>query len=118
MPASASALPPQEMLGNSAKARAIFERWMEWEPEDNAWGAYVKFEMRQEQPAHARYCTTWNSARCSRQVLGELLESSRPEIYSADGIVRVLTVCNPYAPGGSLLADFVGTFEYKSISMI
>lgn len=43
------------MLGNSAKARAIFERWMQWEPEDNAWGAYVKFEMRQEQPAKARY---------------------------------------------------------------
>lgn len=44
----------QEMLGNPAKARAIFERWMEWEPEDNAWAAYVKFEMRQEQPANAR----------------------------------------------------------------
>lgn len=45
----------QEMLGNSAKARAIFERWMEWEPEDNAWSAYVKFEMRQEEPANARW---------------------------------------------------------------
>lgn len=44
----------QEMLGNPAKARAIFERWMEWEPEDNAWSAYVKFEMRQEEPANAR----------------------------------------------------------------
>ena len=44
------------MLGNPAKARAIFERWMEWEPEDNAWGAFVKFEMRQEKPANARYC--------------------------------------------------------------
>lgn len=44
----------QEMLGNPAKARAIFERWMEWEPEDNAWSAYVKFEMRQEEPAKAR----------------------------------------------------------------
>lgn len=42
------------MLGNPAKARAIFERWMEWEPEDNAWSAYVKFEMRQEEPAKAR----------------------------------------------------------------
>lgn len=42
------------MLGNSAMARAIFERWMEWEPEDNAWSAYVKFEMRQEEPANAR----------------------------------------------------------------
>eukprot|EP00752_Nemacystus_decipiens_P007357 g6579.t1 len=44
----------EEMLGNPAKARAIFERWMEWEPEDNAWSAYVKFEMRQEEPAKAR----------------------------------------------------------------
>lgn len=43
------------MLGNPAKARAIFERWMEWEPEDNAWSAYVKFEMRQEEPGKARW---------------------------------------------------------------
>ncbi|CAM9333479.1 unnamed protein product, partial [Discosporangium mesarthrocarpum] len=44
----------EEMLGHPAKARSIFERWMEWQPDDNAWSAYVKFEMRQEDPAKGR----------------------------------------------------------------
>jgi hypothetical protein len=34
--------------------RQIFERWMEWEPDDNGWNAYVKFEMRQQEPERAR----------------------------------------------------------------
>jgi crooked neck len=44
----------EEMLGDVAKARALFERWMEWEPDDNAWAAYIKFEMRNKEPARAR----------------------------------------------------------------
>ena len=32
----------EEMLGNVNGARTIFERWMAWEPDDVAWGAYVK----------------------------------------------------------------------------
>lgn len=36
----------EELLGNYAGARTIFERWMEWEPDDNAWLQYAKFEER------------------------------------------------------------------------
>mmetsp|Transcript_49827 Transcript_49827/g.115697 ORF Transcript_49827/g.115697 Transcript_49827/m.115697 type:complete len:679 (-) Transcript_49827:63-2099(-) len=36
----------EELLANYAGARTIYERWMEWEPEDSAWLQYVKFEER------------------------------------------------------------------------
>eukprot|EP00743_Colponemidia_sp_Colp-15_P004301 GILK01004640.1.p1 GENE.GILK01004640.1~~GILK01004640.1.p1 ORF type:complete len:679 (+),score=156.35 GILK01004640.1:58-2037(+) len=36
----------EEMLGNYAGARQIFERWMQWEPEDGSWMTYVRFEER------------------------------------------------------------------------
>mmetsp|Transcript_31945 Transcript_31945/g.67984 ORF Transcript_31945/g.67984 Transcript_31945/m.67984 type:complete len:673 (-) Transcript_31945:69-2087(-) len=36
----------EELLANYAGVRTIYERWMEWEPEDNAWLQYVKFEER------------------------------------------------------------------------
>jgi hypothetical protein len=42
------------MLGNVSAARQTFERWMEWEPDDNGWNAYIKFEMRQQEPTRAR----------------------------------------------------------------
>jgi hypothetical protein len=32
----------EEMLGNTAGARAVFDRWMKWEPDHQAWMAYVK----------------------------------------------------------------------------
>lgn len=32
----------EEMLGNVAGARQIFERWMQWEPDHHGWMAYVK----------------------------------------------------------------------------
>ncbi len=32
----------EEMLGNVAGARQIFERWMKWEPDHNGWAAYIK----------------------------------------------------------------------------
>uniref|UniRef100_A0A7R9UG91 Suppressor of forked domain-containing protein n=1 Tax=Pinguiococcus pyrenoidosus TaxID=172671 RepID=A0A7R9UG91_9STRA len=44
----------EEMLGNAAGARQIFQRWMEWEPEDNAWLSFIKFEERQGDIARAR----------------------------------------------------------------
>ena len=37
----------EELVGAIAQARNVFERWMKWEPDDNAWNAYVKFECRQ-----------------------------------------------------------------------
>ncbi|GMH84236.1 hypothetical protein TrST_g691 [Triparma strigata] len=36
----------EEMVGDVPKCRAVWERWMEWKPDDNAWGSYAKFEMR------------------------------------------------------------------------
>jgi hypothetical protein len=32
----------EEMLGNAAGARQIFERWMRFEPDHNGWTAYIK----------------------------------------------------------------------------
>jgi len=36
----------EETLENIPGARQVFERWMDWEPGDEAWMAYVKFESR------------------------------------------------------------------------
>ncbi|GAM21484.1 hypothetical protein SAMD00019534_046590, partial [Acytostelium subglobosum LB1] len=44
----------EDMLGNSAGTRAIFERWMQWKPEEQAWNAYVNFEKRLNLPQNAR----------------------------------------------------------------
>jgi len=44
----------EEILGEPALARAVFERWMKWEPDDNGWNSFVKFEVRQDCHARAR----------------------------------------------------------------
>lgn len=36
----------EELLLNVPGAREVFERWMEWEPDDKAWQAYIKLEER------------------------------------------------------------------------
>uniref|UniRef100_A0A3B3ZTV5 Pre-mRNA-splicing factor Syf1-like N-terminal HAT-repeats domain-containing protein n=1 Tax=Periophthalmus magnuspinnatus TaxID=409849 RepID=A0A3B3ZTV5_9GOBI len=36
----------EEMLGNVAGCRQVFERWMQWEPEEQAWHSYINFELR------------------------------------------------------------------------
>ena len=36
----------EETVGNIPGARAIFERWMDWEPEDQYWSTYINFELR------------------------------------------------------------------------
>lgn len=38
----------EEMVGNVVGARAIFERWMQWEPTPNSWNSYLKMEVRHE----------------------------------------------------------------------
>jgi len=43
----------EEMLGNVDGTRIIFERWMHWEPEEQAWLSYAKFEERQGRTASA-----------------------------------------------------------------
>lgn len=39
----------EELLQNIPGARQVFERWMQWEPEDKAWQAYIKLEERYEE---------------------------------------------------------------------
>ena len=36
----------EEMLSNIAGCRQVFERWMEWHPDEQAWQTYVNFELR------------------------------------------------------------------------
>ncbi len=36
----------EQMVGNNDAARAVFERWMEWEPEAQSWKSYINFEVR------------------------------------------------------------------------
>lgn len=39
----------EELLRNIPGARQVFERWMQWEPDDKAWQAYIKMEGRYEE---------------------------------------------------------------------
>ncbi len=36
-------------------ARQVFERWMEWEPEEQAWQSYINFELRYKELDRARH---------------------------------------------------------------
>ena len=44
----------EEMLGNVAGCRQVFERWTEWEPEEQAWNSYIKMELRYKELDRAR----------------------------------------------------------------
>ncbi|XP_047138151.1 crooked neck-like protein 1 isoform X1 [Hydra vulgaris] len=44
----------EEMLGNIPNTRQVFERWMEWEPEEQAWLSYIKMELRYKEVNRAR----------------------------------------------------------------
>ena len=44
----------EEMLSNVAGARQIFERWMEWEPDEQAWHSYINMELRYKEADRAR----------------------------------------------------------------
>lgn len=44
----------EEMVGNLTGARRIFERWMEWQPDDQAWYSYIKLELRAGEIERAR----------------------------------------------------------------
>lgn len=35
-------------------ARQVFERWMEWQPEEQAWFTYINFELRYKEVQRAR----------------------------------------------------------------
>merc|ERR1719187_2549503 len=44
----------EEMLNNIAGCRAAFERWIEWEPDEQPWLTYIKFELRYKEIDRAR----------------------------------------------------------------
>nr|XP_005483519.1 crooked neck-like protein 1 [Zonotrichia albicollis] len=44
----------EEMLGNVAGSRQVFERWIEWQPEEQAWHSYINFELRYKEVDRAR----------------------------------------------------------------
>jgi crooked neck len=44
----------EEMVHNLNGARRIFERWMEWQPDDQAWYSYIKLELRANEIERAR----------------------------------------------------------------
>jgi crooked neck len=44
----------EETLGNVAGARAVFSRWLDWEPDAAAWSAAIKFEIRYQEFDRAR----------------------------------------------------------------
>lgn len=44
----------EEMLENIPGARAVFERWMEWQPDEQAWQTYINFELRYKELDRAR----------------------------------------------------------------
>jgi len=44
----------EETLGQIANVRQVFERWMSWEPDEAAWLAYIKLEIRYGEYDRAR----------------------------------------------------------------
>lgn len=44
----------EETLGNITGTRQVFERWMQWEPDEQAWTAYVNLEKRYGETQNAR----------------------------------------------------------------
>mmetsp|Transcript_32023 Transcript_32023/g.38957 ORF Transcript_32023/g.38957 Transcript_32023/m.38957 type:complete len:714 (+) Transcript_32023:141-2282(+) len=60
----------EEMVGDLAKCRAVFERWMEWLPDDNGFLSYARFEsrcgdagMERANEVMKRYVNTYPSSR-------------------------------------------------------
>ena len=61
----------EEVLGEKDKCRAVYEDWLSWEPGQNGWDAYLKFEER-----------NGNDIERQREILVRLIEChSVPESY-------------------------------------
>ena len=58
----------EELVRDIPKCRAVFERWMKWMPDDNAWTAYARFETRcgssdRAEAVMRRYVNAYPSAK-------------------------------------------------------
>ncbi|VDN60824.1 unnamed protein product [Dracunculus medinensis] len=47
----------EELIGNIPGARLVFERWLDWEPPEQAWQTFINFEIRYKEIDRAR--TIW-----------------------------------------------------------
>ena len=58
----------EELVRDIPKCRAVFERWMKWMPDDNAWISYARFETRcgnmdRAEAVMRRYVNAYPSAK-------------------------------------------------------
>ena len=58
----------EELVRDIPKCRAVFERWMKWMPDDNAWLSYARFETRtggkdRAEAVMRRYVNAYPSAK-------------------------------------------------------
>lgn len=44
----------EELVENVPGARQVFERWMDWDPSEQAWRTYINFEIRYNEIDRAR----------------------------------------------------------------
>jgi crooked neck len=80
----------EEMVGDVAKTRAVFERWMKWQPDDNAWLSYARFEtrchdMNRAEQIMRRYVRTYPSAK-------SFAKFAKWAEYEAKGVAKARTV--------------------------
>ncbi|CAH8498826.1 unnamed protein product [Heterobilharzia americana] len=91
----------EETVGNIAGARQIFERWMEWQPEEQAWHAYINFELRYKEMDRALHPEPKNWIKYSKfEERNGFLNSARKVFERA---VEFFGTDNPQA---RLLIDF------------
>jgi len=97
----------EEMLGNVAGCRQVFERWMEWEPDEQAWHSYINFELRYKEVDRARniyekYILGWfKLTGClTREVLQAQLSSASHFVCRLTWVTR--TVARKFSMGGFL----------------
>eukprot|EP01036_Dinobryon_divergens_P023466 gene23466-31815_t len=96
-------------------ARQVFERWMKWEPDDLAWAAYIKFEMRQGQVDRARaiydkYVLQLPTARAYIKY-ASWEEKNHEFLRSRSVFERSLSELHPQAYVDKILAD---KFDYDT----
>lgn len=100
----------EEMVGAIDNARQIFERWMAWEPDDLAWAAFIKFEMRQGDTIKARelyerYIALWPTSRAYlKYAKWEELQNEKSlarRVYE-----RALNELHPHEKTEKLLVNF------------
>ncbi|TNN39100.1 Crooked neck-like protein 1 [Liparis tanakae] len=75
----------EEMLGNVAGCRQAFERWMEWEPEEQAWHSYINFELRYKEvdkgrSIYERYILWWHLQLVVERLNGASLVLVHPQV--------------------------------------